>query len=611
MFIQAMIWLCLLSPLASAIVARAGCRYANQVALLVVFSMLVSFWMSISLFYHIAFLPSPIHITQYTWAVIGPYHFEFGFWLDAVSCLMAVMISGISSLVCIYSLGYMHGEKNFGQFFSYIAFFSFAMLWLVFADNLLQLFFGWEGVGVASYILIGFWSEKEAAAFASTKAFIMNRVGDMGLLIAMALILQTFGSLHYDQILLNGDKLLVPLWGLTVLDWIGMGLLLAAMAKSAQMPLHLWLPDSMVGPTPISALIHAATMVTAGVFLISRFALWFSLSSWLQFLCVAIGLSTAILMGLMALTEYNLKRIIAYSTVSQLGNMVAVCGLSGYAFSLFHLVTHAVFKALLFLTAGAIILATDHQEDVRDMSGLKSNPVIHLSMILGLLSLCAIPPLGGFFSKDAILILAKESSLWVYVLLMIGGIITTLYSARVYYLLFIDSKVAVLKPISQYITTVLWVLMFLSVWSGSLLLPFIPILAKSFMVTDGMQYTVALLENPIYFIYHAMFGIELWISLLCIGSLSYWHRISVPEFRFIALGYGLEWVLNNIISVYTFISRFTADIVEYVIDYVCVMGGRFWAICLGKSAQALSTGKLYHYMWMIFIGMVAILMSVV
>lgn len=611
MFIQTMAWLCLLSPLVSAIVARAGSRYANHMGILVVLSMLLSFWMSVSLFYHIAFLKGPIHLTQYTWAVIGPYHFEFGFWLDAVSCLMAVLVSGISSLVCIYSLGYMQGEKNFSQFFSYIAFFSFAMLWLVFADNLLQLFFGWEGVGVASYTLIGFWSEKEAASFASSKAFIINRIGDMGLVIAMALILQTFCSLHYDQILLNGDKLLIPLWGLTVLDWVGMGLLLAAMAKSAQMPLHLWLPDSMVGPTPISALIHAATMVTAGIFLISRFALWFSLSPWLQFLCLAIGLSTAILMGLVALTEYNLKRIIAYSTISQLGNMIAICGLSAYAVSLFHLVTHAIFKALLFLTAGAIILATDHQEDIRDIAGLKSNPVIHLSMVMGLLSLCAIPPLGGFFSKDAMLMLAKEASLWAYLLFAIGGLITTLYSVRLYYLLFVDSKVAVLKPVSQYMTSVLWILMFLSVWSGSLMLPFLPVLAKSLVMTEALQHLLDLLENPIYFIYHAMFSIEIWISFLCIGSLSYWDKISITNPHWIASGYGLERMLNYTIQWYTIASRFSSEIMEHLIDFMCVMSSSFWAIVLGRSAQKLSTGKLYHYMWMVLIGMVAILMSVI
>jgi len=577
----------------------------------VIGAMFLSFWMSMSLFYHIAYLPQAINLYQYTWMRAGIYHIDFGFYLDALSLVMAVMVTGISTLVCIYSLGYMNHEDNLNQYYACIAFFTFAMLWLIFADNLLQLFFGWEGVGVASYLLIGFFVKKKQASNASMKAFLLNRVGDLGLIVAMALFLKFRGSLGYDELLYMGRELEIPLWGLQVCDWIGLGLLLAAMAKSAQMPLNLWLPDSMVGPTPISALIHAATMVTAGVFLICRFSFLFSLSPFLQSWCLMIGLASVIFMGLVALCEYNIKRIIAYSTISQLGNMIAICALQGYVFSIFHLITHAVFKALLFLTAGAIIVAMDHEEDIRDMGGLKSHKTIHLAMICGLLSLCAIPPFAGFFSKDAILTLAKDSSLWIYTAFLMGSFVTALYSIRLYYLLFWYTKPSVVKPVSRYITSVLWVLMILSVCSGFMLIPFLPALSNTFIQSDPVDNVVVLLGDSLTFIQHGISDWSFSVTILTFMLFPIMHKRSIlPYLWVIKSNYGLVYLLNGIIWLYGIISRFSVSVIEQMVDFLCVYGGGIVAVGLGKAGSHFSTGKLHHYVWIMLLSLVVLVLSV-
>lgn len=609
MQIQTMTWLCLLSPLSASIIARLLVMCPKKMSWLVTFAVAVSFWMSMSLFYHLAYFPKVVNLFQYTYMKLGVYQIHFGFWLDTLSVLMALMVSGISLLVCLYSIGYMKGEENISQFFSYIGFFCFAMLWLVFSDNLLQLFFGWEGVGVASYLLIGFWFEKEKASYASTKAFLLNRVGDIGLLIAMGLLFTYGKSIAFDDVLIPAKSMHSILYGYKVIDLVGLCLLMAAMAKSAQIPLHLWLPDSMVGPTPISALIHAATMVTAGIFLLSRFSAWFVISPFLQSIALTIGLMTVILMGLVAMTEYNLKRIIAYSTISQLGNMLACLALSGSVFSIYHLITHAVFKALLFLTAGAIIIAMDHQEDVRDMRGLKNERSIHIAMIIGLMSLCALPPTGGFFSKDSILVLAHMKSAKIYWLLLIGSMVTAMYSARLYCLLFWDNKPAVINPIPSIMNKVLWVLIVLSLWVGIGLIPLMPYLAKSLSVSKEAMVVIEHLGSPMAFTLGAINkGFILMIfSLLSVPYL--WEKFSYRP-GILVSGFGMETLLTRLIRVYGKLSRFLATITEVVIDYICVVVSTFWALFLGKRARELSTGKLNHYLWIVLFGMVFMIKSI-
>lgn len=606
MLVQSMVLSCLFTPALGAVLAR---FFRKQAGFLVILGMGVSFWMGLSLFYYIAF-DNALDLYQYTWGQYGPYAIHFGFWLDTLSLLMVLVVSGIAFLVGIYSLGYMKDDPNQHLFFSYIGFFVFAMLWLVLSSNLLQLFFGWEGVGLASYLLIGFWTEKEKASYASLKAFLLNRVGDMGLLFAMALILLHLGTLDYLGILSKGN-MMMPFWGLRVIDWVCMGLFLACMAKSAQMPLHLWLPDSMVGPTPISALIHAATMVTAGVFLLARFSYLIEQSIIVDQIIVIIGGLTAILMGMVASTEHNIKRIIAYSTISQLGNMVVICGLSGYVFSIYHLVTHAIFKALLFLTAGAIIMAMDGEEDIRDMGNFRSHLTIHMGMLIGLASMVAIPPLGGFFSKDAILMLAKSTSLPVYYFIVFGSFLTALYSVRLYYQLFWVKKSSVLKPLPVSMLGVLWVLVCLSLIGGWMMQGIMPILTKVIYTHQPVDEIVELLNQPVLFIYYGIQGLAFWVTLLTL--LIYpWLSLDVKKYRMykvIKSGYGLEKGLEYLVFYYGLVSHVFAFWVERAIDFVCVYGASCWVFLLGRRFQLCTTGKLYHYIGMVVFAVMVFLLG--
>ena len=343
--------------------------------------------------------------TIYTWATSGPIRFEIGFLLDQLSVVMMVVVTFVSLMVHIYTIGYMADDPGYTRFFSYIALFTFAMLILVMSNNFLQLFFGWEGVGLVSYLLIGFWYERESAIRANLKAFLVNRVGDLGLVLGIGAVLALFGSLDYATVFSAApgkvnDAIIGPLgyeWHWMTL--ICLLLFVGAMGKSAQVPLHVWLPDSMEGPTPISALIHAATMVTAGIFLVARMSPLFELSVTALSVVVVIGALTALLMGLVALVQNDIKRVVAYSTLSQLGYMTVALGASAYSAAIFHLATHAFFKALLFLAAGSVIIAMHHEQDMRKMGGLrKALPITYLTCVVGSLALAGVPPFSGFFS---------------------------------------------------------------------------------------------------------------------------------------------------------------------------------------------------------------------
>jgi NADH-quinone oxidoreductase subunit L len=345
----------------------------------------------------------------YTWLVSGATKFEIGFLIDRLSALMMVVVTFVSLMVHVYTIGYMQGDPGYNRFFSYISLFTFSMLMLVMSNNFLQLFFGWEAVGLVSYLLIGFWYTRPTAIYANLKAFLVNRVGDFGFLLGIALTLMYFGTLDYATVFGNAGTLSANTieifagteWSLMTV--ICILLFVGAMGKSAQFPLHVWLPDSMEGPTPISALIHAATMVTAGIFMVARMSPLFELSNTALSFVLVIGAITTFFMALIAMTQYDIKRVIAYSTLSQLGFMTMALGASAYSVAIFHLMTHAFFKAVLFLGAGSVIIALHHEQDMRKMGGLrKYMPITYLTVLIGAWANSGLPPFAGFFSKDTI-----------------------------------------------------------------------------------------------------------------------------------------------------------------------------------------------------------------
>ena len=385
--------------------------------------------------------------TIYTWLTAGSLNFEIGFLIDRLSVTMMVVVSFVSWMIHIYTIGYMHDDPGYQRFFSYISLFTFSMLMLVMANNFLQLFFGWEAVGLVSYLLIGFWFKRESAIFANLKAFLVNRVGDFGFILGIAAVLMYFHTLDYATVFqLAPAKADATVQILAGRDWslmtvICICLFIGAMGKSAQVPLHVWLPDSMEGPTPISALIHAATMVTAGIFMVARMSPLFEHSETALSFILVIGAITAFFMGLLGLVQNDIKRVIAYSTLSQLGYMAVALGASAYAAAIFHLVTHAFFKALLFLAAGSVIIAMHHEQDMRKMGGLyRYMPITWITSLIGSLALIGFPGTAGFFSKDAIIEAVHYSHLpgagFAYIAVLSGVFITALYSFRLFFLTF-------------------------------------------------------------------------------------------------------------------------------------------------------------------------------
>ena len=385
--------------------------------------------------------------TLYTWMSIGGLNLQVGFLVDTLTAMMIAVVTFVSLMVHIYTVGYMKGEDGYQRFFSYISLFTFSMLMLVMANNFMQLFFGWEAVGLVSYLLIGFYFKKETAIFANMKAFLVNRVGDFGFILGIAAIAMAFGSLDYSTVFANADSLKdnqIILWGdhsWSLMTVICIFLFIGAMGKSAQMPLHVWLPDSMEGPTPISALIHAATMVTAGIFMVARMSPLFELSETALSFVLIVGATTAFFTGLIGIIQNDIKRVVAYSTLSQLGYMVVALGVSAYAAGVFHLMTHAFFKALLFLAAGSVIIGMHHDQDIRNMGGIaKYMKITWITSLIGSLALIGFPGFSGFFSKDIIIEAVHHSNIYgakyAYFCVVAGVFVTALYSFRMYFLVF-------------------------------------------------------------------------------------------------------------------------------------------------------------------------------
>jgi len=433
---------CLLAGFLGKQIGRAG---AHSVTIL---GLLVSCALSFYVLYQITAGGAPSYNQDiYTWFEIGRLHVSVGFMVDRLTAMMMVVVTFVSLLVHVYTIGYMADDPGYQRFFSYISLFTFAMLMLVMSNNFMQLFFGWEGVGLVSYLLIGFWYKRPTAIFANLKAFLVNRVGDFGFLLGIAAVLYFLGTLDYATAFAGAPGLIGKTLTLTAnTRWdaatvICVLLFVGAMGKSAQVPLHVWLPDSMEGPTPISALIHAATMVTAGIFMVARMSPFFELSEGALSFVMIIGATGALFTGLIGIVQNDIKRVVAYSTLSQLGYMTVALGVSAYAGAVFHLMTHAFFKALLFLGAGSVIIAMHHEQDMRYMGGLrKYMPITWITMWIGSLALVAIPFTSGFYSKDAIIEAVGESHRWgagyAYVCVLVGAFVTALYTFRQMYLTF-------------------------------------------------------------------------------------------------------------------------------------------------------------------------------
>jgi len=438
-----------LSCLAGAIIAGLFGKVIGRIGAhtAAILGVATAFGLSVVVFHDVIAKGHVFNGAVYTWGISGGIPMEIGFLIDPLTVMMMVVVTFVSLMVHIYTIGYMHDDPGYQRFFSYIALFTFAMLMLVMSNNFLQLFFGWEVVGLVSYLLIGFWYTRETAIFANLKAFLVNRVGDFGFLLGIAAIYMHFGTLDYAAVFSIAPQLaattvtIIPGHEWSLMTVICILLFIGAMGKSAQVPLHVWLPDSMEGPTPISALIHAATMVTAGIFMVARMSPLYELSTTALSVVMVIGAITAFFMGLIGIVQNDIKRVVAYSTLSQLGYMTVALGASAYAAGIFHLMTHAFFKALLFLGAGSVIVAMHHEQDMTKMGGLRKYlPFTFITAWVGTLALIGFPGTAGFFSKDMIIDAVHHSHLpgarFAYVMVLCGVFVTSFYSFRLLFLTF-------------------------------------------------------------------------------------------------------------------------------------------------------------------------------
>lgn len=586
-----------------------------------------------------------IDSTLYTWATAGMLRFDVAFLLDRLSATMVMIVLFVSFMVHIYTVGYMAGDPGYARFFSYVSLFTFSMLVLVLADNFLLLFFGWEGVGLVSYLLIGFWYDRESAVFGSLKAFLVNRIGDIGFLLATAAVLMYFGTLNYHQVFLQASTVanqmmsLFPHYQVPVITLICLLLFVGAMGKSAQVPLHVWLPESMEGPTPISALIHAATMVTAGIYMVARMSPLFEYSPAALSTILVLGGTTAFFMGLLAVTQYDIKRVIAYSTLSQLGYMAVALGASAYDAAIFHLITHAFFKALLFLAAGSVIIALHHEQDMRKMGGLaRYLPITYITFMVGTLALCAIPPFSGFFSKDVIIEAVQLSTVpgaqYAYFCVLAGAFVTPLYMFRALFMTFhtqdrVDPKVkSHLSESPWVILTPLLLLALPSVISGQILIG--PML---FAHTKLLGDTIFVLpdHNVMHHLATEFHGANL-MALEAGKTLTFWLAMAgiITAWLFTVLfPQWSEWFKRRFAFIYSILVRkygfddFNQIVFVHgtqetghvfyevsdvkMIDGVAVNGsGRLirWLAVVGRKLQ---TGYIYHYALAMVLGLVVIL----
>jgi NADH-quinone oxidoreductase subunit L len=633
------------APLLGAIIAgffgkKLGNKITHNITILFV---LISTLMSFYVFnHHVLNQGEVFNQNIYTWMQIGNLDISVGFLVDNLTSIMLVVVSFVSLMVHIYTIGYMHGDEGYTRFFSYISLFTFAMFMLVISNNFMQLFFGWEAVGLVSYLLIGFWHHKESAVQANLKAFLVNRVGDFGFLLGIALILSFSGSLDYAQVFSQLDGMInQQLWGLDLISVACLLLFVGAMGKSAQVPLHVWLPGSMEGPTPISALIHAATMVTAGIFMVSRMSPMFELSDVALTVVMIVGAITALFMGLLGIVQNDIKKIVAYSTLSQLGYMTVALGVSAYSIAIFHLVTHAFFKALLFLAAGSIIVALHHNQDIRKMGGLrKKMPITYWTSLIATLALVGFPGFSGFYSKDMIIEAVHFSQLpyanFAYFAVVLGVFITAFYSFRMLFIVFhgesrLDSdtqKHVRESPLS--ITFPLVVLAIPSFIIGFLIIE--PILFTGWLDNAisvnkdhvAMAELKNLFDSPISMIVHSLQTPPFWFMLggVIVAWMLCLYRVKWANFlqrKFKAIHYMLDSLygfdrFNQIVFVDGIkkISNILWKVSDMsLIDKIIVNGAARLTGLTGSIMRNIQTGYIYHYAFFMICSLLIILAWVV
>lgn len=591
---------------------------------------------------------APLDLNLYTWADGGdlfPYQFHLGFLIDQLTVVMMLVVSFVSLLVHIYSIGYMSDDPGYQRFFSYISLFTFMMLMLVTGNNFLQLFFGWEGVGLVSYLLIGFWYHKESALQGSLKAFLVNRVGDFGFVLGIGLLLAYTGSLHYETVFSSAQGIAnesIELfsghaWSLMTVTCLL--LFVGAMGKSAQVPLHVWLPESMEGPTPISALIHAATMVTAGVFMVARISPLIEYSTTALSVVLVIGATGALFTGILGVVMNDIKRVIAYSTLSQLGYMMVAMGASAFGAGIFHLVTHACFKALLFLAAGSVIIGMHHEQDMQKMGGLwRKMPITYFTFLIGSLALCAIPPFAGFYSKDTIIEAAQLSEIpgssYAFYCVAIGAMVTALYTFRALFMTF-HGKPRMSQEAFDHVHESPWV-----VWLPLVILA-IPSIVLGYILYWPMLYNKPTLLGQSIFtrpeldvlaemagealspwqaIFHAFYSPIFWLTIS--GIVIAWAMyIAVPSlpvqlskrfsliYRFLINKYGFD-AFNDLFFVKgtKSMGRFFYQLGDRKLIDGLVVNGTAGAIRrLSLRSRTFQNGYLYHYIVVMVIGLLGFL----
>jgi len=649
-----------LAPLAGAVLAglfgktigRRGAHWAT------VLGVLVSFVLSALVLKAVVLDGARFDGTVYEWLRLGSLKMEVGFLIDGLSAMMMCVVTFVSLMVHIYTIGYMADDPGYQRFFAYISLFTFSMLMLVMSNNMLQLFFGWEAVGLVSYLLIGFWFTRPTAIFANMKAFLVNRVGDFGFILGIGLLLAYGGSLHYGELFGQAPQLAKEIFPGT--EWLMITvacicLFVGAMGKSAQVPLHVWLPDSMEGPTPISALIHAATMVTAGIFMVARMSPLFEQSDTALSFVLVIGATTALFMGFLGIIQNDIKRVVAYSTLSQLGYMTVALGVSAYSVGVFHLMTHAFFKALLFLAAGSVIIGMHHDQDIRNMGGLrKYMPITWITSLVGSLALIGTPFFSGFYSKDSIIEAAHASHLWgsgyAYFAVAAGVFVTAFYSFRMYFLVFHGDEHFRHKPFpgehddhaehdhddhevhepheSPAVVTVPLVLLAIpSVIIGALTIG--PMLhggffADSIVVDEARHPAMAELGEEFHgaaaMALHGLTTLPFWLALAGVVAawVFYLRRPDIPAalkarfgflYRLLDNKYYMDWINENLIApAARGVGRGLwkgGDVA--LIDGVLIDGSARAVGAVAVMSRALQSGHLYWYALVMIVGVIGLL----
>ena len=622
---------------------------------LTILGVLISFVLSAITLYSVAMEGARFNETIYTWMVVGGLKMEVGFLVDGLTAMMMCVVTFVSLMVHIYTIGYMQDDEGYNRFFAYISLFTFSMLMLVMSNNLLQLFFGWEAVGLVSYLLIGFWFNKPSAIFANMKAFLVNRVGDFGFILGIGVLVAYSGTLNYTELFSKANELAalsLPGTNWTLVTVACIGLFVGAMGKSAQFPLHVWLPDSMEGPTPISALIHAATMVTAGIFMVARMSPLFELSDVALNFILVVGAITALFMGFLGIIQNDIKRVVAYSTLSQLGYMTVALGASAYSVAVFHLMTHAFFKALLFLAAGSVIIGLHHNQDIRWMGGLrKYMPITWMTSLLGTLALIGTPFFSGFYSKDEIIMAVHASALpaagFAYFAVLAGVFVTSFYSFRLYFLVFHGPERYDQNPDAHHdphddhhhhgqskphetpwvVTLPLVLLAIPSVLIGFLTIS--PMLFGDFFkdsifvnsaLHGAMQSLAAQYHGPVELALHGFTALPFWLALG--GALSAYYLYIVnpavpaliqgrvmPIFRLLENKYYMDWFNENVIApgVRGLGRVFWRVGDQTLIDGAVVNGSWRLVGWVSSVARRLQTGYLYDYALVMILGVVILM----